>query len=118
MDIVTTKKTNVMSTPSINCHNIKVRDCYILPTVLLAIILLLIIINFAVIMQNKKVQYKMKNNELKNVRIKNCTCYFNDVIKLEDFDLDILIDEKSQENYLIYGISYKNFNWFKIISNL
>ena len=29
-------------------------------------------------------------------------------IKLEDFDLDnILIDEKSHENILIYGISYK-----------
>ena len=30
-------------------------------------------------------------------------------IKLEDFDLDnILIDEKSHENILIYDISYKN----------
>ena len=51
----------------------------------------------------------MENNELKKVRIKNCTCYyFDDIIKLEDFDLDnILIDEKSHENILIYGISYK-----------
>ena len=33
---------------------------------------------------------------------------FNDIIKLEDFDIDtILIDEKSQENILIYDISYK-----------
>ena len=33
---------------------------------------------------------------------------FNDIIKLEDFDIDtILIDEKSQENSLIYDISYK-----------
>ena len=47
MDIASTKKTiatNVTSTASINCHSIKVRDCYILHTVLLAIILLLIII--------------------------------------------------------------------------
>ena len=47
MDIVSTKKTiaiNVMSTASINCHSIKVKDCYILHTLLLAIILLLIII--------------------------------------------------------------------------
>ena len=44
MDIVSTKKTNVMSTRSINGHSVKVRDCYILHTVLLAIILLLIII--------------------------------------------------------------------------
>ena len=38
----------------------------------------------------------MRKNELKKVPIKNCTCYyFNDMIKLEDFDLDnILIDEK------------------------
>ena len=34
--------------------------------------------------------------------------YFDDIIKLEDFDLhNILIDEKSQENILIYDISYK-----------
>ena len=49
MDIVSTKKTNiiatnVMSTASVNCHNKKVRDCYILHIVLLVIILLLIII--------------------------------------------------------------------------
>ena len=39
-------------------------------------------------MQNKNAQYKMEN--------------------IEDFDLDnILIDEKSDENILIYDISYK-----------
>ena len=46
MDIVSTKNKNVTSTDSINCYSIKVRDCYILYTVLLAIILLLIIIFF------------------------------------------------------------------------
>ena len=45
-DIVLSKKTNITSTASINCHSIKVRDCYILHTVLLVIILLLIIIIF------------------------------------------------------------------------
>ena len=51
----------------------------------------------------------MKNNELEKVRIKNRTCYyFDDIIKLEDFDLDnILIDENSLENIFIYNISYK-----------
>ena len=46
---------------------------------------------------------------LKKVQVKNRTCYyFDDIIKLEDFDIDnILIDEKSRENILIYGISYK-----------
>ena len=49
IDIASTKKTNTiatnnMSTASIHCHSIKVRDCYIFHTVLLAIILLLIII--------------------------------------------------------------------------
>ena len=39
MDIVSTKKTNVTSTTSINCHGIKVKDFYILHTVLLVIIL-------------------------------------------------------------------------------
>ena len=47
MNNLSTKKTNtittnVTSTVSINCHSKKVRDCYILHTVLLAIILLLI----------------------------------------------------------------------------
>ena len=48
MNNLTTKKTNVIttnvtSTASINCYSKKVRDCYVLHTVLLAIILLLII---------------------------------------------------------------------------
>ena len=52
----------------------------------------------------------MKSNELKKVCIKNrVRYYFDDMIKLEDFDLDnILIDEKSHDNILIYPISYKN----------
>ena len=52
----------------------------------------------------------MKSNELKKVCIKNrVRYYFDDMIKLEDFDLDnILIDEKSHENILIYDISYKH----------
>ena len=37
------------------------------------------------------------NDELKEINIENRTCYFfDDIIKLEDFDLDnILTDEKS-----------------------
>ena len=45
-DIVSTKKTNNIATnltASINCHSKKVRESYILHTVLLMIILLLII---------------------------------------------------------------------------
>ena len=55
--------------------------------------------------QNKKYWHtnniKMENNQ-KN-RIKNCTYYyFDDIIKIEDFDFDIiLLDEKSYENILI-----------------
>ena len=51
----------------------------------------------------------MENNGFKKMRIKNHMCYyFNDIIKLEDFDLgNILIDKKSLENSLIYDISYK-----------
>ena len=51
----------------------------------------------------------MKNNECIKVRIKFYTCYyFDDIIKLEDFDFDnILIDEKSHENILINDISYQ-----------
>ena len=53
--------------------------------------------------------------KIKEIDIKNCTCYyFNDIIKIENFDLDnILIDEQSYENILVYNIqkfiSYKNF---------
>ena len=51
----------------------------------------------------------MENNELKKVSIQNRTCYyFDDIINLEDFNLDnILIDETSHKNILIYGISCK-----------
>ena len=47
MNNVSTKKTkvtNVTNTASINCHSIKVRNYYILHTILLPIMLLLIII--------------------------------------------------------------------------
>ena len=49
------------------------------------------------------------NVELKEIYIKNRTCfYFDDIIKIEDFNLDnILIEEKSFENILLYNISYK-----------
>ena len=51
---------------------------------------------------------KMENNEFLKVCFENCTCYYFNDIKLEDFDFDnILIDEKSHENILIYDISYK-----------
>ena len=52
---------------------------------------------------------KLENIELRKVRIKSSRYYYlDDIIKLEDFDLDnILIDEKSYENILTYGISYK-----------
>ena len=51
----------------------------------------------------------MENDEFKKVGINNRKCYyFNDIIKLEDFDIvNILIDKKSYENMLIYDISYK-----------
>ena len=50
-----------------------------------------------------------KDNEFKKVGIKNRTCYyFDDIVKIEDFDFDnILLEEKSSENILIYDASYK-----------
>ena len=43
---------------------------------------------------------KLENNELKRVSIKNRMCYyFDDIIKFEDFDFDIiLLAKKSYEN--------------------
>ena len=32
--------------------------------------------------------------------------YFDEIIKIKDFDLDILLDEKSYENILIYDVLY------------
>ena len=52
----------------------------------------------------------MGNSEFKEVCIKNRTCqYFDGIIKFENFyDFNnILIDQKSHENILIYDISYK-----------
>ena len=57
----------------------------------------------------------MEYNEFKKVRIKNRLCYyFDDIIKLEDFNIDnILIDKKSHEKILIYEISYKTLTGSK-----
>ena len=51
------------------------------------------------------------NNKLKEIDIKNHTCYyFNDKIKIEDFDFDnFLIDENLYQNTLVYNILYKTF---------
>ena len=52
-----------------------------------------------------------KNNKLKAAHIKNCTCYyFNDIIKIEDFDFNsILLVEQSYKNILIHDVLYKTF---------
>ena len=54
---------------------------------------------------------KMENNELKKVCIKNRRCYYFDGInEIEDFDFNnVLLDEKSYKNPLIYIASYKTF---------
>ena len=50
------------------------------------------------------------NDKLNEIDIKNRTCYYlYDTIKIEDFDPDnILLDEKSYENILVYNISFKS----------
>ena len=52
----------------------------------------------------KRYNLNIEINEFKEVRIKNCAChYFDDIIKLENFNLDnISINEKSCESILIY----------------
>ena len=38
----------------------------------------------------------MENNEYKKIWIKNCTCcYFGDILKSSDFDLDNILSAKS-----------------------
>ena len=50
------------------------------------------------------------NDKLKEIDIKNCASYyFNDIIKIEDFNVDsFLMNESLYENILIYNISYNN----------
>ena len=52
------------------------------------------------------------NDKFLKIKIKNRTCYyFDDIIKIGDFDLDNnLIDKKLYENILVYNISYKKFD--------
>ena len=49
-------------------------------------------------------------NEWKNVSFKNCKCYkFDDTIKIENIYFDnILLNEKSCEDNLIYEVLHKN----------
>ena len=49
------------------------------------------------------------NDKLKEISIKYRMCHcFNDAIKIEDFDIDnILMDEKSYENILVYNVLSK-----------
>ena len=62
-DIVSTKKTNTTSTAWINCQSKKVRDCYILHTILSTIILLLIItvICYYYVKQKHNMKWKIMN---------------------------------------------------------
>ena len=55
------------------------------------------------------------NHELKAIDIKNRMCYyFNDIMRVGGINFsDILWDEKSYENILIYDISYKTFTGAK-----
>ena len=59
---------------------------------------------------NKCIIKIKSNDKSKETDITNRTWYwFDDIIKIEDFDLDnILIDKKSNENILVYNIPYKN----------
>ena len=52
----------------------------------------------------------MGNNEFKKICIKNRTCcYFEDIIKSYDFNLDnILLAKKSHQNILVYSLSCKS----------
>ena len=85
-------------------------NCYILLTLLLVTMLLFIIVIICYhYTKYRSKQYKMEKNKFKKVGLKNCTCYyFDDITKIRDFDFNnILLDEKSYENTLIYGVSYK-----------
>ena len=50
------------------------------------------------------------NDEIKEINIKNHACYYVDeIIKIKDFNVDnIVTDEKSYENFLVYDILHKS----------
>ena len=59
----------------------------------------------------------MQNHELKKISYqKSNVYYFDDIIKLEDFDLgNVFIDERSHENILICDISCKTLIGSKLL---
>ena len=120
MDITSTKKTNTIATNvSINRQSEKLSckvDSYILHPVSEVIILLLIIAIFQY--HYAKHWSKQKNIDALTIKkwriinfktfvLKTVTVIISMTIKLEDFDFDILIDEKSHENILLKYIWYK-----------
>ena len=56
-------------------------------------------------------------NEFKKVNVKNCAFYyFDDIMEIEDINVDnILLDEKSYKNILLYNIVYKEFMDAKLL---
>ena len=94
-------------------------DCYILHTYLyvtkLISIIAIICYHYIKYSQNKNIlittNIKTENNETKKVGIKNrMSYYFDDIIKIQDFDFgNILLEEKSYENVFIYDVSCKTF---------
>ena len=59
----------------------------------------------------------VSNDKLKEIEIINRTCYyFVDLIKIKYFNSDnILMNEKSYENILVYDISYKTLVGAKLL---
>ena len=54
---------------------------------------------------NKCIISMDSNNVLKENDIKNRKCYyFDDIIKIEDFDLDDILIDETYENILVYNI--------------
>ena len=50
----------------------------------------------------------MESNELKEIDIENLTCYyFNDTVKIQDFDFDNILKDKSHQNIFVYDILYR-----------
>ena len=56
-------------------------------------------------------------NEFKKVNVKNCAFYyFDDIMEIEDINVDnILLDEKSYKNILLYNTVYKEFMDAKLL---
>ena len=119
-NVISSVQANVTSNVSMNSDNKKIRykmNCYNLQMFMLVVILLFLItiICYHYTKHWSKLKkycsvdnIKWRIMNYKELVLKILPYYFDDIIEIEDFDIDVtLLDEKLYEKNLINGILYK-----------